>query len=62
MFEQKTEELNKHREKTINDIKELLKENDRVACIRYTGYGKSYYIVRKLIEEISRTNYYSCTK
>lgn len=52
MFKQDIEGLNRHREQTVEDIKELLKTNQRVACVRYTGYGKSYYIVRKLIEEI----------
>lgn len=52
MFEQDLEGLNRHREQTVEDIKELLKTNQRVACVRYTGYGKSYYIIRKLIEEI----------
>lgn len=53
MFKQDIEGLNKHREQTIRDIKDLLQDNKRVACVRYTGYGKSYYIVRKLIEDVS---------
>ena len=43
--------LNESRKQTVKDILELLKENDRVACVRYTGYGKSYYIVKNLIKE-----------
>lgn len=33
--------IEKHRRKTIDAIKDFLKENDRVAVVRPTGYGKS---------------------
>lgn len=45
--------LTEHREQTVVDILELLKDNNRVGCVRYTGYGKSYFVVRRLIEELN---------
>ena len=42
--------LNKCRLDTANEIYTLLKDHNRVACVRYTGFGKSYYILPKLIE------------
>ena len=45
--------LNKCREQTINDIIDLLKTNNKVACNRYTGFGKSYYVVRGLIDKLN---------
>ena len=49
MFKINEEELNKHREQTLNEIFATLKNNQRVCCVRYTGYGKSYYILNKLV-------------
>lgn len=45
--------LNKCREQTINDIIDLLETNNKVACNRYTGFGKSYYVVRGLINKLN---------
>lgn len=42
--------LDKSRTKTVSDILELLKVNNRVACVRYTGYGKSYFVVKQLVD------------
>lgn len=47
-------ELNISRTKTVQDILDLLKTNDRVACVRYTGYGKSYYIVTQLVNKLNK--------
>lgn len=44
--------LELHREQTVNDIIKLLEDNDKVACVRYTGYGKSYYIMKALIDKL----------
>ena len=52
MIELDLEGLQKHREQTVFDILELLKTEDRVGCVRYTGYGKSYFVMRRLIEEL----------
>ncbi len=46
--------LNESREQTVLDILDKLKDNDRVACVRYTGYGKSYYVVNKLIQKLNK--------
>ena len=56
------EGLNRHREQTVKEIQELLAKYNRVACVRYTGYGKSYHIVRKIIEDISRSSNHCSTK
>lgn len=48
------EALNKSREQTVMDILNLLKTNNRVACVRYTGYGKSYYVVNKLVQKLNK--------
>lgn len=53
MIELDLEGLKKHREQTVFDILELLKTEDRVGCVRYTGYGKSYFVMRRLIEELN---------
>lgn len=55
MVEYKIDEagLQKHREQTVEEILELLKEHDRVACVRFTGYGKSYYVVPELIRKLN---------
>lgn len=53
MIELDLEGLQKHREQTVFDILELLKTEDRVGCVRYTGYGKSYFVMRRLIEELN---------
>ena len=53
MIELDLEGLQKHREQTVSDILELLKTEDRVGCVRYTGYGKSYFVMRRLIEELN---------
>jgi superfamily II DNA or RNA helicase len=47
------EKLNKHRESTVDDIIKLLENNNKVACVRYTGYGKSYYLVPSLINKLN---------
>ena len=45
--------LNESREQTAKDIIKLLDVNDKVACVRYTGYGKSYFIVKKLVDTLN---------
>lgn len=45
--------LQKHREQTVEEILELLRFHDRVACVRYTGFGKSYYVVPELIRRLN---------
>lgn len=45
--------LEKHRLLTVTNIMNLFKTNDRVACVRYTGYGKSYYVLRGLMQRES---------
>ena len=47
------EGLNNCRIQTVNDILDLLKINDKVACNRYTGFGKSYFVVRNLIDKLN---------
>ncbi len=42
--------LEEHRSRTIGEILGKLKQNDRVCCVRYTGYGKTYYLIKRLIE------------
>ena len=44
--------LQKHREQTKKDILKLLEINDRVACVRPTGYGKSH-LIAQLCNELS---------
>lgn len=39
------------RAQTINEIEEAWKNHDRIACVRYPGFGKSYYIVKMLVEK-----------
>lgn len=46
------EGLQKHREQTKKDILKLLEINDRVACVRPTGYGKSR-LIAQLCNELS---------
>lgn len=46
--------LNESREQTVKDIIKLLDVNDKVACVRYTGYGKSYFIVKKLVDTLNK--------
>lgn len=46
------EGLQKHREQTKKDILKLLEINDRVACVRPTGYGKSH-LIAQLCNELS---------
>lgn len=45
--------LDMYREQTVNDIIQLLSVYDKVACNRYTGFGKSYYIVPQLIKRLN---------
>lgn len=45
--------LDMYREQTVNDIIQLLDVYDKVACNRYTGFGKSYYIVPQLIKRLN---------
>ena len=42
------------RNKTVEEIIQLLKTNNKVGCIRYTGYGKSFYIVKQLINKLQQ--------
>lgn len=49
-----TKALELHRKRTVEDIIKLLDNNDRVACIRYTGYGKSYYVIKSLIDKLQK--------
>ena len=44
--------LQKHREQTVEEILELLKKHDRGACVRFTGYGKSYHVLQQVLERI----------
>ena len=44
--------LSEARKDTVNEILELLIENNKVCCIRYTGFGKSYYVVPELINKL----------
>ena len=46
------EGLQKHREQTKKDILKLLEINNRVACVRPTGYGKSH-LIAQLCNELS---------
>ena len=36
--------LNKHRKETKEEILNMLKENNKIAVVRPTGYGKSHLI------------------
>lgn len=42
--------LGEHRSRTIGEILGKLQDNDRVCCIRYTGYGKTYHLIKRLID------------
>ena len=42
--------LQAHRLNTVQEISKLLETNDRVVCVRYTGYGKTYYVLNGLIK------------
>ena len=46
--------LNESREQTVLAILDKLRDNDRVVCVRYTGYGKSYYVVNKLVQKLNK--------
>lgn len=52
MYGVKEYELNKSRNGTVTDIIELLKTHNKVMCNRYTGFGKSYYVVPELIKRL----------
>ena len=41
--------LEEHRSRTIGEILEKLHNADRVCCVRYTNYGKTYWVIRPLI-------------
>lgn len=43
-------DIGKHRRNTVIEILKKLQEHDRVCCVRYTGYGKTYYIIKQLID------------
>lgn len=43
-------DISKHRRNTVIEILKKLQEHDRVCCVRYTGYGKTYYIIKQLID------------
>lgn len=44
--------LEVHREQTIQELKTLLETHNRVACVRPTGYGKTY-IISRLCEDFT---------
>ena len=44
--------LNQIRYNTVNDIIKLLRTHDKVMCNRYTGFGKSYYVVPELVKRL----------
>ena len=46
-------ELFKSREQDIYDITQLLKTHNRVVSVKYTGFGKSYFIVPNLIKQFN---------
>lgn len=43
-------DIGTHRRNTVIEILKKLQEHDRVCCVRYTGYGKTYYIIKQLID------------
>lgn len=43
-------DIGTHRRNTVIEILKKLQDNDRVCCVRYTGYGKTYYIIKQLID------------
>lgn len=45
------QKLSEIRAETINEIEEAWKKYDRIACVRYPGFGKSYHVVKTLIEK-----------
>lgn len=45
--------LEEHRNRTIGEILGKLQNNDRVCCVRYTGYGKTYHLIKRLMEIFS---------
>lgn len=49
--------LEEHRSRTIGEILGKLQHNDRVCCVRYTGYGKTHFIVRKLLDILKNDNF-----
>lgn len=49
--------LDEHRAKTVGEILNLLETNDRVCCVRYTGYGKTHFIVRRLLDILKNDNF-----
>ena len=46
-------ELFKSREQDVYDIMQLLKTNNRVISVKYTGFGKSYYIIPSLLKQFN---------
>lgn len=42
--------IEQHRTNTIKELNELLQHNNKVCCVRYTGYGKTYYIIKELVQ------------
>ena len=46
-------ELFKVREQDVYDIMQLLKTNNRVISVKYTGFGKSYYIIPSLLKQFN---------
>lgn len=42
--------LQEHREQTVGEIKTLLQNNSRVCCVRPTGYGKTHFVIRDIVE------------
>lgn len=49
--------LEEHRNKTVEEIMYLLNNHDRVACVRYTGYGKTYYIMKEITHILKNKNF-----
>lgn len=49
--------LEEHRSRTVGEILNLWNTHDRVACVRYTGYGKTYYVLRKLLEILNNKTF-----
>lgn len=49
--------LKEHRVRTIGEILGKLQNNGRVCCVRYTGYGKTYYIMKEIINILSNKKF-----
>lgn len=49
--------LEEHRSRTVGEILGLWENHDRVACVRYTGYGKTHFIVRKILTILKNSTF-----